>query len=358
MITQHGNFYNAAENELSVHQLHVIERWYWVPIPLTRLTALTLPFCQTCDLNYLIKAHAQIRQISTNVWTHVLGFACTERQTSLTNSSTAENSRRSLYRRQKKFKIELSCLANFRGMHICVLCNLLFHLNNKLNYYQMVRKPRAADMTTEIADLLWRQMIINQHRPSYFGLGLLHVVEISSNLQLLCIIISSDWLCVIVQVLASIGQLEFFYDQAPDIMRSCSMALQLLSVAMGSYLSGAVVGIVGVVTRKVTHSDGWLPKDMNYGRLDLFFVFLAGVLSSSLIRLITYVLIFITPDCLVDMIVNYIQCVLLDSSLYWSASLIRRLSRAKLAEEATTFGRSTRQDWREYWEIMTVWFCV
>ena len=41
------------------------------------------------------------------------------------------------------------------------------------------------------------------------------------------------------QVLASIGQLEFFYDQAPDIMRSCSMAMQLLSVAIGSYLSGA-----------------------------------------------------------------------------------------------------------------------
>lgn len=34
------------------------------------------------------------------------------------------------------------------------------------------------------------------------------------------------------------GQLEFFYDQAPDVMRSCSMALQLLSVCIGSYLSG------------------------------------------------------------------------------------------------------------------------
>lgn len=43
---------------------------------------------------------------------------------------------------------------------------------------------------------------------------------------------------LVTQVLASIGQLEFFYDQAPDVMRSCSMALQLLSVAAGSYLSG------------------------------------------------------------------------------------------------------------------------
>lgn len=51
------------------------------------------------------------------------------------------------------------------------------------------------------------------------------------------------------QVLASIGQLEFFYDQAPDVMRSCSMALQLLSVAAGSYLSG---GSTALPTRPFT----------------------------------------------------------------------------------------------------------
>ena len=52
------------------------------------------------------------------------------------------------------------------------------------------------------------------------------------------------------QVFTSIGQLELFYDQAPDVMRSCSMALQLLSVCIGSYLSGegkenSVVGGAG-----------------------------------------------------------------------------------------------------------------
>ena len=31
------------------------------------------------------------------------------------------------------------------------------------------------------------------------------------------------------------------------MMRSCSMALQLLSVAIGSYLSGALVYLVGLV---------------------------------------------------------------------------------------------------------------
>ncbi len=76
------------------------------------------------------------------------------------------------------------------------------------------------------------------------------------------------------QVLASIGQLEFFYDQAPDVMRSCSMALQLLSVCIGSYLSGALVGAVSAISYRL--GSDWLPQDLNYGRLDLFFLLLAG----------------------------------------------------------------------------------
>ena len=76
------------------------------------------------------------------------------------------------------------------------------------------------------------------------------------------------------QVLASIGQLEFFYDQAPDVMRSCSMALQLLSVCIGSYLSGALVAAISSATYRL--GADWLPQDLNYGRLDLFFLLLAG----------------------------------------------------------------------------------
>ena len=75
-------------------------------------------------------------------------------------------------------------------------------------------------------------------------------------------------------MLASIGQLEFFYDQAPDVMRSCSMALQLLSVCIGSYLSGALVAAISSATYRL--GSDWLPQDLNYGRLDLFFLLLAG----------------------------------------------------------------------------------
>lgn len=73
------------------------------------------------------------------------------------------------------------------------------------------------------------------------------------------------------EVLASIGQMEFFYDQAPDVMRSCCMALQLLSTALGGYASA---GFMYFVHRYTT----WL-SDLNHGsRLDLYFLLLAAVM--------------------------------------------------------------------------------
>ena len=43
------------------------------------------------------------------------------------------------------------------------------------------------------------------------------------------------------EVFTSIGQLEFFYDQAPDVMRSCSMALQVRIWVMGGVEACGVV---------------------------------------------------------------------------------------------------------------------
>jgi hypothetical protein len=80
------------------------------------------------------------------------------------------------------------------------------------------------------------------------------------------------------EVLASIAQLEFFYDQAPDVMRSCSMALQLLSTAVGSYLGGGLVAAVAALS--VAAGQPWLPKDLNLGHLD-WFLLLCGALMAA-----------------------------------------------------------------------------
>ena len=76
------------------------------------------------------------------------------------------------------------------------------------------------------------------------------------------------------EVFTFIGQLEFFYDQAPDAMRSLCSALSLTTVALGNYLSSLLVTIVTDVTTR--HGKlGWIPDNLNRGHLDYFYWLLA-----------------------------------------------------------------------------------
>ncbi|KAG6522260.1 protein NRT1/ PTR FAMILY 8.1-like [Zingiber officinale] len=76
------------------------------------------------------------------------------------------------------------------------------------------------------------------------------------------------------EVFTFIGQLEFFYDQAPDAMRSMCSALSLTTVALGNYLSTLLVDIVTSITVK-NGKLGWIPDNLNRGHLDYFFWLLA-----------------------------------------------------------------------------------
>ncbi|KAG6523559.1 hypothetical protein ZIOFF_013420 [Zingiber officinale] len=76
------------------------------------------------------------------------------------------------------------------------------------------------------------------------------------------------------EVFTFIGQLEFFYDQAPDAMRSMCSALSLTTTALGNYLSALLVTIVTGITTK-NENLGWIPDNLNRGHLDYFFWLLA-----------------------------------------------------------------------------------
>ncbi|VAH72052.1 unnamed protein product [Triticum turgidum subsp. durum] len=80
------------------------------------------------------------------------------------------------------------------------------------------------------------------------------------------------------EVFVFVGQLEFFYDQAPDAMKSMCTALSLTTVALGNYVSTLLVTVVAKVTTR-GGKEGWIPaKNLNVGRLDYFF-WLMTVLS-------------------------------------------------------------------------------
>lgn len=76
------------------------------------------------------------------------------------------------------------------------------------------------------------------------------------------------------EVFTFIGQMEFFYEQAPDAMRSLCSALSLTTAALGNYLSTLLVNVVMEFSTRHGR-PGWIPDNLNYGNLHYFFWLLA-----------------------------------------------------------------------------------
>lgn len=76
------------------------------------------------------------------------------------------------------------------------------------------------------------------------------------------------------EVFASIGQLEFFYDQAPDGMRSIGTALFSATTALGAYLG---TFLINVTTKyAVRHGQrAWINNFLSLGHMDYYFWLLA-----------------------------------------------------------------------------------
>ncbi|KAJ4821870.1 hypothetical protein Tsubulata_026837 [Turnera subulata] len=75
----------------------------------------------------------------------------------------------------------------------------------------------------------------------------------------------------IAEAFMSIGHLEFFYDQAPESMRSSAMALFWTAISVGNYFSTLLVTLVHKFSAGPDGSN-WLPDDnLNKGKLEYFY---------------------------------------------------------------------------------------
>jgi peptide/histidine transporter 3/4 len=69
-----------------------------------------------------------------------------------------------------------------------------------------------------------------------------------------------------------VGQVEFFYDQAPESMKSLGTALSLTAYGAGNILSSAVLSLVVRVTGE--RGTPWVINDLNASRLDYYYALL------------------------------------------------------------------------------------
>lgn len=75
-----------------------------------------------------------------------------------------------------------------------------------------------------------------------------------------------------------VGLQEYFYDQVPDSMRSLGIAFYLSVMGAASFLSSFLITVVDYITAKGGGGgDGWIAKDLNRSRLDLFYWLIAAI---------------------------------------------------------------------------------
>lgn len=78
------------------------------------------------------------------------------------------------------------------------------------------------------------------------------------------------------EAFGSIGQVEFYYKQFPENMRSIAGSLFFCGMAGSSYLSTLLISIVHRTT-KGAKTGNWLSEDLNKGRLDYYYYLIAGL---------------------------------------------------------------------------------
>ncbi|GJZ82066.1 NRT1/ PTR family 3.1-like protein [Tanacetum coccineum] len=89
----------------------------------------------------------------------------------------------------------------------------------------------------------------------------------------------------VAEAFGSVGHLEFLYDQSPESMRSTCMALNSISVSIGSYVGTFVVSVIHDNTGK---EHNWLPdRNLNKGKLDYYYWVMSGIQVVNLVYYVT-----------------------------------------------------------------------
>ncbi|KAG6490797.1 protein NRT1/ PTR FAMILY 8.3-like [Zingiber officinale] len=78
------------------------------------------------------------------------------------------------------------------------------------------------------------------------------------------------------EVFNNITQLEFFFAQAPDRMKSICTAMVLFSMSLGNYLNSFIITFIAIATSG-GGQPGWISNDLNKGHLDYYFLVLAVI---------------------------------------------------------------------------------
>lgn len=74
-----------------------------------------------------------------------------------------------------------------------------------------------------------------------------------------------------------VGKMEFFYDQAPESMKSLGTSYSLATYGVGNFISSLLLSAISNFTGRKRGRQGWILNDLNASRLDYYYALLAAL---------------------------------------------------------------------------------
>ncbi|KAG2247673.1 hypothetical protein Bca52824_087301 [Brassica carinata] len=81
----------------------------------------------------------------------------------------------------------------------------------------------------------------------------------------------------IAEAFAAVGQMEFYYKQFPENMKSFAGSIFYVGAGVSSYLASFLISTVHKTTEH-SRSGNWLAEDLNKGKLDYFYFMITGLM--------------------------------------------------------------------------------
>ncbi|MCL7027571.1 hypothetical protein MKW94_009970 [Papaver nudicaule] len=107
------------------------------------------------------------------------------------------------------------------------------------------------------------------------GLGLfLHIIVMvaASITESIFILLPQFILMGVADAVFEVVRIEFFYDQAPESMKSLGTSYYMTSLGVGSFLSSFLLKTVANITQR-HHKKGWILNNLNDSHLDYYYWF-------------------------------------------------------------------------------------
>ncbi|XP_020205083.1 protein NRT1/ PTR FAMILY 5.2 [Cajanus cajan] len=99
------------------------------------------------------------------------------------------------------------------------------------------------------------------------------VVEIGGQVPLSILILAPQFILMgLGEAFVEVSKIEFFYDQAPESMKSLGTSFSITTVGIGSYISTFLLSTVSHITMKHGHK-GWILNNLNASHLDYYYGF-------------------------------------------------------------------------------------